>query len=778
MTMKSRAGRLGVALAALSCAAPLSADFLPFTTLGLPGTPGAMIGRDVNGDGQADLLVLHPDSGQLSIIRSDGAGGFLAPTVFSVGNQPSALVSRHIEIEAQFDLAVSHSKSGVEFFQIESSGEALILLGGFSGGPIAGNGAESIMLMPTPGGRFAPRGNAGVIAANPGTNQVVSRVGDGQGGFQGSDTQWTDGIQPVATASGDFNGDGNEDLVVGNGGGASLSILLYESEIQFGGVVWVQGDGAPAAIELGAAPSALAVTDVDRNGTKDIIVTTKSPSRLMIWSGNGDGSFTQHQVVELSAEPFGLAVTDVEGDGDQDVIVGLEVGVSPVPLATFEVLDALPPSAHGYARGVSSDGVWVVGHSGEAFRHSDETGLEGLGTLMGSTGHSAGLAVSSDGETVVGYSSVPGSPFPGLGAFKWTPTQGMQSLGDLGRGPSNSYANDVSMNGSVVGYVTPLNQAPVRWSQNGDMTLLDGPSARDPVGEATALSADGGVIVGSFQGPSHTLAFRWTESSGLVALPPFEGGTTSFAADVSADGLVVIGRCEDPDGYVQTFRWTERGGSEKLSVSPLPSWSYARAVSGDGSVIVGTIYLPTGAVPAIWTPATGWLSVSSCLETLGADLQGWQLWEVTDVSTDGRTLVGNASLGGVNRGWKASIPSDLGAALRGTLSILRNLGEGTLGPPADVAIGLAPLSLTATDVDGDGRDDLAVADSVAKSVSVLLNHPWTDITGDGLVNGADIAALLGGWGSCDPCARCPADLNGDCAVNGADITALLGAWSP
>ena len=49
-----------------------------------------------------------------------------------------------------------------------------------------------------------------------------------------------------------------------------------------------------------------------------------------------------------------------------------------------------------------------------------------------------------------------------------------------------------------------------------------------------------------------------------------------------------------------------------------------------------------------------------------------------------------------------------------------------------------------------------------------------DLTGDGVVNGADLAALLGAWGPCS--GSCPADLTGDGVVNGADLAALLGAW--
>jgi len=50
-----------------------------------------------------------------------------------------------------------------------------------------------------------------------------------------------------------------------------------------------------------------------------------------------------------------------------------------------------------------------------------------------------------------------------------------------------------------------------------------------------------------------------------------------------------------------------------------------------------------------------------------------------------------------------------------------------------------------------------------------------DINGDGGVDGADLAMLLGAWGACvDEC--CAADLNNDLVVDGADLALLLGAW--
>ena len=48
-----------------------------------------------------------------------------------------------------------------------------------------------------------------------------------------------------------------------------------------------------------------------------------------------------------------------------------------------------------------------------------------------------------------------------------------------------------------------------------------------------------------------------------------------------------------------------------------------------------------------------------------------------------------------------------------------------------------------------------------------------DITGDGVVNGADLAALLGLWGS----SNAAADLNGDGMVDAQDLAILLAEWT-
>ena len=55
---------------------------------------------------------------------------------------------------------------------------------------------------------------------------------------------------------------------------------------------------------------------------------------------------------------------------------------------------------------------------------------------------------------------------------------------------------------------------------------------------------------------------------------------------------------------------------------------------------------------------------------------------------------------------------------------------------------------------------------------VIVGACVGDLNGDELVDGFDLALLLGAWSNDDPIG----DIDGDGFVNGTDLTLLLGAW--
>jgi len=99
------------------------------------------------------------------------------------------------------------------------------------------------------------------------------------------------------------------------------------------------------------------------------------------------------------------------------------------------------------------------------------------------------------------------------------------------------------------------------------------------------------------------------------------------------------------------------------------------------------------------------------------------------------------------------------------------------GATLPLSIGIAPLPGARSTTllvsarrtaDGAARDFVTVAVAVAPALA--------DLDGNGVIDGADLAILLGGWGACQK-VPCVGDLNGDGAIDGADLAVLLAQWS-
>ena len=113
------------------------------------------------------------------------------------------------------------------------------------------------------------------------------------------------------------------------------------------------------------------------------------------------------------------------------------------------------------------------------------------------------------------------------------------------------------------------------------------------------------------------------------------------------------------------------------------------------------------------------------------------------------------------------------------VSLLRNLGGGTFGPAQHLGVGTNPETLAMADLDGDGLMDLATANRDSSNLSVMVNLTCEialtgDVDGNGVVDFADLLLVLGSWGVCG---GCPADIDGNGVVDFGDILLVLGNWT-
>ncbi|MCW5659194.1 MAG: VCBS repeat-containing protein [Burkholderiaceae bacterium] len=168
-------------------------------------------------------------------------------------------------------------------------------------------------------GDFNGDGQPDLVLSHWSDASVSLMLGNGAGAF-GAPAAFPVGANPWALATGDFNADGKLDLAVANFGGPSVSILLGNGS---------GGFGAPADIALAGQlnPTAIAVGDFNNDGTPDLAVTmaygfsNTTPGHVAILLGNGAGGFGAPANSAVGGTPAWVATGDFNGDGKLDLAV-------------------------------------------------------------------------------------------------------------------------------------------------------------------------------------------------------------------------------------------------------------------------------------------------------------------------------------------------------------------------------------------------------------------------------------------------------------------------
>ena len=282
--------------------------------------------------------------------------------------------------------------------------------------------------------------------------------------------------------------------------------------------------------------------------------------------------------------------------------------------------------------------------------------------------------VSANGSTIVGTTQTEYYGSNPTNAFRWTSTGGRELLSGINTA-LQSGATDISANGDfIVGYHNATAHAPntntgtaFRWSAaNGpeDLGTLPGSNG---LSQATAISADGQVVVGNSitadqvsHYPYHgSQAFQWTSNGGIQSVGDLPGGDNySVATGISADGSTVVGYSSATSG-IEGFAWTETSGMVSLG-------NFRPAdVSADGSVVVGSA--------SIWDSTNGLQSITTLLSDMGlaSEISGWSYFQASGISDDGLTLTGSArNPFQQGQGWIITIPEPSSALLLAGLPLL------------------------------------------------------------------------------------------------------------
>jgi hypothetical protein len=298
--------------------------FQPAQNYTVGGTPVSVAVGDLNNDGKLDIVTANDNNGTVSVLLGNGGGTFQPSLDYLLpGTQtPHSVAVGDFNKDGELDVAVTantytpgtpgygDSYSYIPGTPAQYNGYVNVLIGNGAGGFSGGN--SYALTSGIPGsvavGDFRGNGNLDLAVAEPALNTVSVLLGNGSGTF-GNPADYVSGswTNPQSAAVGDFNGDGKLDLVMGNSGSNTVSVLLGNGDGTF---------GTAANYTTPGTTNSVAVADFNRDGKLDLEVSGSYGVTALL--GMGDGTFAT--AWSYAASGFGpLAVGDFNRDGWPDL---------------------------------------------------------------------------------------------------------------------------------------------------------------------------------------------------------------------------------------------------------------------------------------------------------------------------------------------------------------------------------------------------------------------------------------------------------------------------
>ncbi len=651
-----------------------TASFAPQQTFPVGSLPFSVTAADVNGDGLPDLIVANAGSNTVSVLLNTTTPGattstFATQQTFATGNDPSSVIARDINGDGKPDLIVANANSNTVSVLLNTTAPGATSPSFATQQTFAtGNTPFSVTMADV-----NADGLPDLIVANASTDNTVSVLlnttapGATTPSFATQQT-FTTGSGPFSVTTADVNGDGKPDLVVANGNDNTVSVLLNTT---------APGTTSPSfatqqTFAVGNTPESVTVADVNGDGKPDLIVANAfggsvsvllntTPAPTTTFDGN---SFATQQTFATGGNPFSVTVADVNGDGKPDLIVAN---------ATDNTVSVLPNTTAPGAitASFSTQQTFATGTSPESVIAADVNG-DGLPDLI----------VANEGDSTVSVLLNTTTP----GAI--TPSFSTQQTFATGANPSSVTLADVNGDGQP------------------DLIVANaGPNTVSVLLNTTAP----GATTPSFA-PQQTFAVGNTPLSVTVADVNGDGKPDLIVANEADNTVSVLLNITTPGSTTPSF-----ATQQTFATGQYPVAVTAADVNGDGKPDLIVVNQGDFSVSVLLnTTAPGAATPSFATQQTFGEPGGTPFSvEAADVNGDGKPdlIVANDAAGLTSAG----------------VFVLRNTtvpGAATVsfGGEPHYAAGNGPISVTAADVNGDGKPDLIVANENDDTVSVLLNR--------------------------------------------------------
>jgi hypothetical protein len=580
----------------------------------------------------------------------------------------------------------------------------------------------------------------------------------------------------TSIASADFDGDGDEDLLVGNGMSFDVSVLLSDG---------AGGHADPVNLPLWTNEYglvALATGDLDGDGDIDFAASGVDAGHIQLFIGNGSGGFTAGTLLDIGsgAWPRSLAIADIDGDGDADLASanndsasvsillgdgaggfaaaqGFATGAYPVALAIADIDEdgnADIATANAGSRDVSvllGDGS---GQFAAPVAHAIGVDAEPFGIALGDAdgdGHVDILTANPGND---------GSPFPppelegSVSLLTGDGAGGFAAASLLALGGGDGRAHTVAL-----GDVTSDGHADIVASRpNANAVTVipgDGAGGFQPAFLRPTGVGPNALALGDANGDARLDVVTANAVGATVSILPADGaGNVGFpgrhaagryphavaAADFDGDGHVDVATANAFGNDVSVLRNDGSGGfvpAQSHAVGASPTNLVSGDVDGDGNVDLLTANLGGGDVSVLLGDGAGGFAAAQSFP-VSTSFESPYALALGDANGDGNPDVATANTNISNE----------------SLSLL--LGDGNGGFGAAIALPLgepgyySPQGIVFADVTGDGHDDIVSANFGSNNLSLLAGD------GSGAFSAAVHLAVDGG-----PVIVHTADMDGD-----------------
>ena len=512
-----------------------------------------------------------------------------------------------------------------------------------------------------------------------------------------------------SVATGDFNGDGNLDLAVGERDLNAVTLLLGKGDGTF------TANAAQAYYTVGSWPSSVVSGDFNGDGKLDLAVTNLTGNTVSVLLGDGHSNFAPHVDYTVGSSPMSVATGDFNGDGRLDLVVANEDG-------TVSVL--LGKGDGTFAAKIDS----IVGNVPQSVATGDFNGDGKLDVVVANGGGVSVLLGNGDGTFAAPWDYTIGS------GCQSVVTGDFNGDGKLDIATANRFDGTVSV---LLGNGDGTFTSPVNYAVGDEpFSLATGDFNGDGKIDLAIGYYDGNIVSilpGSGDGTFATpIAFSVGHGPWYVATGDFNGdGKIDLATgnalqnavnDYSNSVSILLGATSTVTTVASSANLSTFGDSVTFTASVTPSATTGTVTFRDGTKILGTGNLSGGTA----TYSTSALSVGP--HTITAVFDGDTNYSAS--TSSGITQTVNTSPFSI-----ITAPAN-GAAISGTSYTITGTASDAGGYVVSVKVGITPSGGTTTWDTATGTTSWSYKWTLSVNGSYTIQAMVTDNTGNTATSGA------------------------------------------